>query len=79
MFEEEIFNGYNINIFRVSKLNGGITMKFYICPESQTVVEVVAGQPAPLTCDGKPMEELVPNSLMLLLKNTCLLSAENGV
>ena len=37
-------------------------MKFYICPESQTVVEVVAGQPAPLTCDGKPMEELVPNS-----------------
>ena len=62
MFEEEIVNGYNISIFRVSKLNGGITMKFYICPESQTVVEVVAGQPAPLTCDGKPMEELVPNS-----------------
>ena len=58
MFEEEIVNGYNISIFRVSKLNGGITMKFYICPESQTVVEVVAGQPAPLTCDGKPMENV---------------------
>ena len=41
---EEIVNGYNISIFRVSKLNGGITMKFYICPELvQTVVEVVAG------------------------------------
>lgn len=37
-------------------------MKFYICPEKQTVIEVVEGQQAPLTCDGKPMEELVPNS-----------------
>ena len=80
MFEEEIVNGYNISIFRVSKLNGGITMKFYICPESQTVVEVVAGLPAPLTCDGKPMEELVPNSTNAAVeKHMPVLSAENGV
>ena len=80
MFEEKRLNGYNINIFRVSKLNGGITMKFYICPETQTVVEVVAGQPAPLTIDGKPMEELVPNSTDAAVeKNMPVLSVENGV
>lgn len=80
MFEEKRLNGYNINIFRVSKLNGGITMKFYICPETQTVVEVVAGQPAPLTIDGKPMEELVPNSTDAAVeKHMPVLSVENGV
>ncbi len=54
-------------------------MKFYICPEKQTVIEVVEGQQAPLTCDGKPMEELVPNSTEAAVeKHMPVLSIENG-
>ncbi len=54
-------------------------MKFYICPEKQTVIEVVEGQQAPLTCDGKPMEELVPNSTEAAIeKHMPVLSIENG-
>ncbi len=57
-----------------------IIMKFYICPESLTVVEVVAGQPAPLTCDGKPMQELVPNSTEAAVeKHMPIPTVENGV
>lgn len=64
----------------VSNMNGGINMKFYICEETQTVVEVVAGQAAPLTIDGKEMKELVPNSTDAAVeKHMPVLSVENGV
>ena len=54
-------------------------MKFYICEETQTVVEVVAGQAAPLTIDGKEMKELVPNSTDAAVeKHMPVLSVENG-
>lgn len=55
-------------------------MKFYLCPETKTIVEVVAGQPAPLTCNGVAMEELVPNSSGAAVeKHMPVLSVENGV
>ena len=54
-------------------------MKFYMCPETKTVIEVIEGQQAPLTCDGKPMEELVPNSTNAAVeKHMPVLSIENG-
>ena len=80
MFEDGNSKGYNINRLRASNMNGGIIMKFYICKKTQTVVEVIAGQPAPLMMDGQPMEELVPNSTEAAVeKHMPVLSVENGV
>lgn len=80
MFEEEIVNGYNISIFRVSKLNGGITMKFYICPTCGNVIELIEDHKVPVMCCGKKMEELVPNSTEAAVeKHMPVPTVENGV